>query len=103
MSFIIPIARGFYGWVLPKVFNRAAGQENDAATFFMKTTIGCSYAFYVAVRLKHADEFTANFMLGVEFLINLCYVLQLILMHTKVQGNMTAEEIRKWKRKNKLY
>ena len=77
MSFIIPLARGVYGCVLPKVLNRAVGHENDAATFFMETTIGCSYAVYVTVRLAYADEYAGNWILGVEFFINLCYALRL--------------------------
>jgi len=93
LAFIIPIFRGFYQWLVPKVFNRAAGRENVAATFYMETFIGCSYALYVTVILTLADEYAANLILGVEMCINFCYTLQIIWMHNKVQGNMTTEEI----------
>ena len=96
LAFIIPIFRGFYEWVLPKVFDRAAGRKNLAATFYMDTYIGCIYGLYVTVRLAYADESTENWMLGVEMSINFCYALQIIWMQNKVQGNMTAEDITKW-------
>ena len=98
-GFIIPIFIRFYQWALPKQFNRAAGRENEAATFYVETFIGCAYALYVTVRLIDASESTANCILGVEFFINLCGALRIISMHNKVQGNMTAEEITKLKTK----
>ena len=99
LAFIIPIFRGFYEWVLPKVFDRAAGRKNLAATFYMDTYIGCIYGLYVTVRLAYADESTENWMLGVEMSINFCYALQIIWMQNKVQGNMTTEDITKWRNK----
>ena len=92
-AFVIPIFRRFYEWVLPKPFNRAAGPDNDAATFYLETHIGSTYVIYVTVRLVHADAYMAYWILGVEFCINLCYALRIVLMHNKVQGNMTTEEI----------
>jgi len=98
LAFILPVCRGFYGWILPKVFNKAAGHENEAAGFFLETFIGCKYAFFVTVRMVNANDFVTYWIVAVEFCINLGYALQLILMHSKVQGN-AAEEIQKWKNK----
>jgi hypothetical protein len=101
LAFIIPIFRGFYEWVLPKLNNRAAGRENVAATFYMETYIGCVYFIYVTVGVASADEFTAYLILGVEMCINFSYTLQIIFIHNKVQGYITAEEITKWKNTKK--
>ena len=99
IAFIIPIFRGFYEWILPKFFNRAAGHQNEASTFFLECNIGCHWAFYVTVRLASADELAENWMFGVEMCINFCYAFQIVFLHNKIQGDMTDEEITKWKTK----
>ena len=96
LAFIIPISRGFYESVLPKIINKAAGNENEAASFAMETQIGCWYAMYVTVKLVTADQSTGNWILGVEFCINLWHAFQIIWIHNKVHGDVTVEEIRKW-------
>jgi hypothetical protein len=101
MAFLIPISRGIYEHVLPKLFNKAAGHENVAARSTMEIEIAVSYALYVTVRLASADESTANWILGVEFCINLWSTLQIIWRQNKVQGDLTEEEITKWKKKTK--
>ena len=65
----------------------------------METQIGCWYAMYVTVKLVTADQSTGNWILGVEFCINLWHAFQIIWIHNKVHGDVTVEEIRKWKNK----
>jgi hypothetical protein len=55
------------------------------------------YAMYVAVRLASAEESTANWILGVEFCINVWCMLQIFWRRYKIQGGLTAEEMAKWK------
>ena len=102
LAIIIPTFRGFFEWILPKVFSTAAGNENEAAWFFMESSLACRYAVYVTVRLVSVDASTVYWMLGVELCINLYYALRIILMHNKVGGDMTAEEITKWKNKKQV-
>jgi hypothetical protein len=101
MAFLIPLSRGIWEHVLPKLFNKAAGDKNEAAIFSMKTAIGVRFALYVAVRLSVAEESTTNWILAVEFCINLLHALQIIWLQNKVQGDLTEEEILKWKNKKK--
>ena len=101
MAFLIPISRGIYERIQPKLFNKAAGHENEPARYCMEIEIAVSYALYVTVRLASADESTTNWILGVEFCLNLWSTLQIIWRQNKVQGDLTAEEITKWKEKTK--
>ena len=99
LAFIIPICRGFYEWILPKILNKAAGHANEDAIFWMDTFIACAFALYATVMLADANDATEYLMLGVEMGINFCYAFQFISMHNKIQGNMTDEESTIWKNK----
>ena len=96
IAIIIPIFRGFAEWLLPKVFMKAAGHENDDARFSLESWIGITYGLYVTVRLAASEESTENWTLGIEMSINFYYALRIIWLHIKVQGDLSAEEIIKW-------
>ena len=99
VAFLIPISRGIYERLLPKLLNKTAGPENEAAMFFIETGLGVSYTIYVTVALSSAYISTTYWILGVELCINLLKTLQIIRMQNKVQGGCTAEEILIWRNK----
>ena len=109
MCFVVPIVRGLFEWVLPKVFNKAIGykegwtklDEDEAATFALETQITDLFSLYVAVRLAWASKLTVYCVLGEAVLENLYSCMKIVRLNNKIGVANDVQARKIWKAEQK--
>ena len=93
MSIVMPILRELEAWLLHKVTNIAAGEENRDAKFLTIIEHNVNYTAFLAIALGQlATEATAYCILAVEFLLNMYKVFKIIKIGRKIQMDDLAQE-----------